>query len=431
MTVLIKNGKAFIDGMFVETNLLINKDVISDIGKNIKTGDKIIDASGKYIFPGLIDVHVHFRDFGQEYKEDWLSGSKAALSGGITTVLDMPNNKTPITTVERWNAKRRAVSQKSLVNFGLYMAVTNDNIEEINRSDVKIVKLYYGTTTGEIKVDNTELILKKLRKDILIVVHAEDNDVIEMNKQSCDVRNIKYHSLIRDNRAEYTAVNTLIELAESYNRKIHFTHISSKESMLLIKQAKKNGLKITCDTCPHYLFLDDSLYDKIGNKAKVNPGLKSKQDVELLWKFLRQGVIDIIASDHAPHTLKEKSEEYEKCPAGFPGIETTLALMLTAVNQKKITFDQCIRLMTENPAKIYGLKNKGKIKKRYDADIAIIDLKTEDIIKGNNLYSKAKWSPFDGVKIKDRNIMTIVNGNLIFYSGEINTTYKGKEVEFK
>ena len=410
--ILLKGGKVFLDNDFVETNVLIEKNKISKIDNNLDSADEIINCSGKYVLPGLIDIHVHFRDFGQEYKEDWVSGSKAALLSGITTVLDMPNNLEPITTIKKLKEKDIIVKEKSLINFGLYIAVNDKNIDEINNSELKYVKLYYGETTGEINPGEVEKIFKELNKDVLIVAHAEENEIINLNKQNYSKDKIKYHSLIRDNKAEYTAVNYLMELAEKYGNRLHITHVSTKESMLLIKQAKSKGLNVTCDTCPHYLFLDDSLYEKIRNKAKVNPSLKSKQDREALWQFLINGDFDCLCSDHAPHTLQEKSNEYDNTPSGFPGVETTTPLMLTAVNENKIKLEQFVKLMSIKPAKLFGIKNKGEIKVGNIANLTIIDLDKEDVIKGSKLISKAKWSPFEGFKTKGKAIITIINGKL-------------------
>ncbi|MEK6917259.1 MAG: dihydroorotase family protein, partial [Nanoarchaeota archaeon] len=409
MTLLIKNGKVFLKNVFVKTNILIEDSNIKEIGP-INNADEIIDASGKYVVPGLIDMHVHFRDFGQEYKEDWVSASKAAASSGITTVFDMPNNKIPITTKRLLDEKAKIVSAKSLINFRLYISMNKFNVDEINENKLKFVKLYYGETTGNNKVDDAEDIFKRVSKEIAIVVHAEDNNVMDENKRKYSINDKKYHSLVRDNKAEYKAVMDLIGLAEKYGNRLHITHISCKESAELIKKAKKRGVKVTGDTCPHYLFLDDSLYDKIGNKAKVNPALKSKNDKEALWKFLNDGTIDCICSDHAPHTLEEKNRSYNECPSGFPGAETTIPLMLTAVNEDKIKFENFLEKMTTAPAKIFNLINKGELKQGFDADITIIDLEKENIIEGNKLFTKAKWSPFSGMKTKGKAVLTIVNG---------------------
>jgi dihydroorotase len=426
MSLLIKNGKVFSSGKFILSDVLIEGLKISKLGKDLKSSGQIIDATGKYVVPGLIDAHVHFRDFDESYKEDWLTGSSAAASSGITTVLDMPNNKPPVDSVKRLGEKIKIAEKQSVINFGLYVNVNNKNIDEINKSSVKFVKLYYGHTTGNNTVDDAEEIFKRIKKDILICVHAEDNEIISENKKKFSGNEKNYHSLIRDNKAEYTAVETLIGLAKKYDRRLHICHVSAKESMLMIKKAKQEKVKVTCETCPHYLILNSRLHDSIGNIAKVNPALKSKSDNEELWNFINDGTIDMITSDHAPHTIKEKASEYEISPSGFPGVETTISLMLTAISQGEMKLERFIEMMTESPAKIFGIKNKGKIEVGFDADITILDLDKEGIIIGKDLFTKARWSPFDGFETKGRAIMTIINGNIVFNEGKIDGSKKGK-----
>jgi dihydroorotase len=408
MSLLIKNGNVFTAGIFIKADILIEGTTITKIGQ-IDSAEKVIDASDRLVVPGFIDAHVHFRDPGETIKEDWTTGSRAALSSGITTVIDMPNNKVPIITIKRLEAKQKIAQRKSAVNLELFMAVNNNNIQEVNKSGVRFVKLYHGMTTGNNEIADTEAIFRELRQDIMIAVHAEDNGIIDENRKKADKKLPDYHSLIRNNKAEYTAVNYLIELAEKYDRSLHICHVSTKEAALLIAQAKKNGLNITCETCPQYLFLDDSAYEKLGKLAKVNPALKSKQDTEVLWSFLNNGTIDIIASDHAPHLLKEKKQNYDKCPAGFPGVETTVPLMLTAVNEGRLPIETFVRAMSENPARIYRL-DSGEIKEGDEADIAIIDMNAESIITGKNMQSKAKWSPFEGFKTQGKAVITIRKG---------------------
>ena len=345
--------------------------------------------------------------------------------------MDMPNNIKPITTKRLLDEKRDYVSKKSLVNFFLYPAITDENINEINSMGVMAVKLYYGMTTGRIKVGDAEKIFMELNKEILIVAHAEDNSIIEENRKRLAGNEATYHSMLRDCRSDYTAVHDLIELSGRYNRKLHLTHMSCTESLLLIRQAKEKGVKITCDTCPHYLFLDDSLYGKIGNMAKVNPALRPKKNSEMLWNYVNDGTIDTVCSDHAPHNLSEKKKGYAECPAGFPGVETTLQLMLTAIKEGKLNLETFVRLMAENPAKLFGIKNKGCLKEGYDADLAIIDLEKEDIIAGEKLYTKAKWTPFEGFKTKGKAVMTIVNGKIAFDSGKFDDKTKGKEIDLQ
>ncbi len=432
MGFLLKNGNVFLNGGFIKAGLVIENGKISGIIFNgpdneykaaaCRKKNKIIDCSNKYVLPGLIDIHVHFRDFGQEYKEDWFSGSRAAIAGGITTVFDMPNNLDPVTTLYKLRKKQEIAEKKSLINFGLYIAATDKNIDEINKSGLTYVKLYYGPTTGKIQPGNIEKIFHSLNKNILIVAHAEEKSIIRQNKKKFlsralnknfgrDISNYpNIHSLIRDNSSEYAAVNFLIGLAAKYKNRLHITHVSTKESMKIIENAKKSGLRITCDTCPHYLLLDDSAYSKLGNLAKVNPSLKSNQDREALWLHLNKGNIDCICSDHAPHLLKEKASPYNNCPSGFPGVETSLQLMLTEINKGRLTLSKLAGLMSANPAKIFNIKNKGAIKKGYDADLTIIDMDKEDIIKKESLFTKSGWSPFEETATKGKCVMAFVKG---------------------
>ncbi|MFH2021442.1 MAG: dihydroorotase family protein [archaeon] len=429
MTMLIKKGQVFLGGKFIKADILIDGSKIAAIGNDLEKSDKVIDGAGKFIVPGLIDMHVHFRDFGEEYKEDWKTGSSAAAAGGITTVFDMPNNIKPIVSVELLNLKREHARNNSLVNFGLYAAVTEDNIIQLNNSAIKYVKLYYGKTTGDIAVVGAEKIFRELRKDILIVVHAEDNSVIEENRRIYTGSEENYHTLIRSSLAESTAVGVMLTLAKKYGRNLHITHVSAKDSVQMIMDAKESGLKITCDTCPHYLFLDDTFYSELGNKMKVNPSIKSKADRDFLWSAIEDGSIDCISSDHAPHTLEEKSKPYNLAPAGIPGVETTVPMMLNAVNENKIKFERFIEIMTAAPAKILGIKNKGKIGTGYDADLTIIDMNIEKTMNDDLLYTKCRWSPYSGMMIKGWPIMTIVNGNIVYVNNKTYSDKKGCEVE--
>ncbi len=432
MSLEIRNASVFYNGDFFKTDIIIKEGKIFGVEKSEEKETKFLDAKNLVIFPGLIDMHVHFRDFLESYKEDWESASIAAASGGITAVFDMPNNKIPILTKNDYDSKLKEVEKKSVVNFGLYIAATNENIDEINSSNIRHVKLYYGMTTGEIKVRDAEEIFRKLSKDKLIVAHAEENEIIEKNTGRFDKNLINYHSLVRDNSSEVVAVRKLLMLSKKYGKKLHLTHIGTKESLELIKEAKKENSLVTCDTCPHYLFLDDNYYDKLGNLAKVNPPLRSMTDRSALWEYINEGVIDCICSDHAPHTLNEKNSSYDLCPSGFPGVETTLRMMLTAVNEGKMKLELIPKLLSENPAKILGLKNKGEIKEGYDADLTIVDINKESVIIGKNLYTKVKWSPFEGMKTKGNAVYTIINGSVIYdwKNKEINKEIKGKSLCF-
>lgn len=422
MKISIENGKIFSQGKFIYSNILIENNIIAKITSDNLQADTVIDASNKIVIPGLIDMHVHFRDFGQELKGTWESESKAAICGGVTTVFEMPNNKIPINNVERYNNKLLQVAKKSSCNFGLYFAVTQDNVEELNNSNIKLAKLYYGETTGKINPGKNEEIFKKLNKDIFLIVHAEDNSIISENKNhySKDLKN--YHSLIRNNKAEYTAVNDIIDLSRKYDRQIHITHISSEESMKLIKDAKSEGLKVTCDTCFHYIFLDDSIYEKYGEMANANPGIKSKKDMNSLWQYINDGTVDCLCSDHAPHTFEEKKYGM----SGLASVEISLFLLLAAAKEGKIKLEKAIQLMSSDPANLLNQKNKGTIKEGYDADIVIIDLEIQNVIQSSRMISKSKWTPFEGKKSIGKIEYVIIDGKIILNNKNNNLEFNNK-----
>ncbi|MBD3202944.1 amidohydrolase family protein [Candidatus Woesearchaeota archaeon] len=432
MTLLIKNAKILQNDNTLLKNIFIEDDKIIEISDKEFDAEAIIDAKNNLVIPGCIDTHVHFRDFGHEHKEDWISASNAALSGGVTSVIDMPNNLDPIDSKEKWKNKLKMISEKALVNFSAYIMVTEKNVDEINSmTNFPGVKLFFGNTTGSNKTADVDYIFKKLRKDILIVVHAEDNEIMAENKNKLEKNdNVKYHSIIRDSRAEYIAVKKIINLSKKYKNKIHIAHVSSKETIDLIKKAKDQEIKITCETCPHYLFLDKSCYDKLGNFAKMNPALKSKKDRDALIRAVKKGIVDIISTDHAPHTIKEKQKPYPDAPSGVTGIETMLALLLNEVNKGTFSLKRLIEITSKNQAEIFRIKNKGKIEKDYDADLTILDLNLNKKVENKKLFTKPGWSPFDAWSLLGWPVATIVNGKVVYEKGIITAKTQGNKIEF-
>ncbi len=344
--------------------------------------------------PGIIDPHVHFRTPGAEYKEDFKSGSISALAGGISCVLDMPNTNPP-TTIEKelgWKIKQ---TKNLPINFGFHFGATNDNLKEIQKVENKIssIKVYFGSSTGDLLLNNLEILEKLMRSTTkIITVHAEDEEMIQKNIKKYKGKNDpKIHSLIRSPDAAASAVEKLLNLARKTNHLIYFCHISTKDEINLIKKAKKEGFKVYAEVTPHHLFLDDSAYKKWGNFVKVNPPLRSKKDIEALWEALNEGIIDTVGSDHAPHLPKEKNQDYWQAPSGIPGIETTLPLLLNAVNEQKLSLDRLVELISINPAKIFKINLK-----EYQIKI---DLNLKKEIRKENLHSKCGWSPYEGLKL--------------------------------
>ncbi len=429
MTLTIANGHVLINGKLERKNVVIEEGKIIGIGSG--SSGETINAEGKIILPGLIDIHVHLRDPGYTHKEDFRTGTMAAAAGGVTTVLDMPSNMPPITTVKLLQEKRVAVREKAVVNYGLYMAAA-DNVEETKKArNVAGVKLYYGATTA-MKRTSKEEIAKHFSSGRRIVVHAEDDDMIERNAEKYKSENDpSIHAKIHSSETETAAVNDCIKIAKSgANAKmLHFTHTSTAGSIKAIKKAK-DSIPISCDVTPHHLFLTSDELKKQGNFAKMNPALRSKEDVNALWKAINDGTVDCIATDHAPHTKEEKEADYWEAPSGVPGLETMLPLLLDAVNKGRMTLQQLARLTSENPARLFGIKNKGRIAIGADADLVIVDMNKEEKVKNEELFTKCKWSPFNGWKLKGRPVTTIVKGNIVYDDGEINGI-NGTEVRFQ
>ncbi|MFA6305335.1 MAG: dihydroorotase [Candidatus Gracilibacteria bacterium] len=400
-----------------------------------------IDCTGKFIFPGLIDVHVHFRDPGQTYKEDFSSGSKAAISGGVTTVFDMPNNIPPTTTVENLEKKRGNISKKSYVNFGLYMGFDGNNIDEINDAEgICGVKTYVANSTGNMGVNNASLekLFEKVDRSKLLVFHAEDEGCINQNKEKflekypsgkVKSRGVDpaIHSRIRAKECALMAVETVCELAKKFKRPIHICHVSSLEEVSLINEYREFG--VTCEITLHHLFLSDDDYEYLKNFIKVNPPVRSQADVFGLWKALQAVEIDMIATDHAPHTIKEKKLSYLTAPSGVPGVEVLLPMLLTSVNDKALSLSDVARLCCERPAEVFGVQSKGKIAENFDADIVVVDMEIEKKFTNKNVVSKCLWSPYAGCVFKGLPVMTFVGGELIFKNGKLVGKPKGKEVK--
>jgi dihydroorotase len=389
----------------------------------------MIDAKGMIVLPGLIDVHVHFREPGDIQKEDFLTGSRAAAAGGVTTVLDMPNNKPPITNAAALEDKRE-LAKKSIVNYGFYFGATSNNIDEIKKAkNIAGVKTYMGSSTGNLLVTDDSALGRIFSSGELIAVHAEDEEMMLKNAERYkNEHNAEIHGKVRSQECAAAAVKKAVDIAKKYNTKLHICHSSTEEEMRLIAAAKKDA-NISCEVTPHHLFLTAAAMRKLGNFAKMNPPLRSKSDVEALWKGISRGVVDIIATDHAPHTIEEKEVDYWKAPSGVPGVETMLPLLLNAVNNNILSLQQLVKLTSENPAERFGIKNKGKIIARADADLVIVDMKKEKTIKNSEIVSKCAWTPFDGWKVKGRVIATIANGEIIYRSGEF-IEVKAKEVKY-
>ncbi|PIN84882.1 MAG: hypothetical protein COV47_05070 [Candidatus Diapherotrites archaeon CG11_big_fil_rev_8_21_14_0_20_37_9] len=418
MNISLRNGKAFINGKLVSADILLSEGKIKKIAKKIPC-EKEINCKGKIILPGAIDAHVHFRTPGQEYKENWISGSLAALHGGVTTVMDMPNNNPPIFTKKLLEEKRKIIEKDSLVNFDLYIAANQDNLVEIEKAKPRAVKLYYGSTTGKILFNKAEGIEKLFRLSkklgFVVVVHAEDEETIKRNSEKYgNEKNVTVHAKIRDEEAEARAIEELFSIHSKIGNKLHIAHISSKKGIDIVAKAKKGrfGKSVTCEATPHHLLLDSNDYKKLGTNLKCNPSVKGPEHREALWKALVSGKIDIVATDHAPHSQEEKAKDYWSCPSGVPGVETMVPVLLNQMSRKNISLKRLVSAVSEKPAEIFGWKTKGKIKTGFDADLIIVDLNKTHTIRDKGLFTKAGYSVFSGEKLKGFVDITIVGGQV-------------------
>ncbi|MDP2684611.1 MAG: dihydroorotase [bacterium] len=413
------------------TNIVIENGIIKSIGR-AQAADQTIDIKNNLVIPGVIDTHVHFREPGGEHKEDWLTGSRAAVSGGVTTVIDMPNNNPPVIDQASLDIKKQ-LAKKSLCNYGFFIGATTDNIEDLRSvTNTAGIKIYVGSSTGTLLVDKDKDIEKIFGlKDKIFALHAEDEDVIKINldKYSND-NNPAVHSKIRNPLAAAKALGRMIDLAKKTDARIHICHISTKEEIAIIKKAKDQGINITCEVSPHHLFLNQTAYQNQDNFVKVNPPLRSDDNNSVLWQAIKLGIIDTIATDHAPHTIDEKQQPYNEAPAGIPEVETSLPLLLNQVNIGNLELSKLIELTSKNPAALFNIKNKGLIQPGYDADLTVVDMSLKRNIQKKYLYTKCGWSPYEGWELTGWPVMTFVNGHLTYNNGKINDKYKGKEIKY-
>lgn len=381
---------------------------------------KKTSAIGKFLIPGLVDTHVHFRSPGHPHKEDWGSGSRAAASGGVTTVCDMPNTSPPTLTRERWNEKRALAAADSRVNFGLWVGAAAENFDHINElmesGDACGVKIFMGASTGPLLVDDATLARLFEHTRGLLGVHAEDEALLNTMRERFAGNPSPEHNEVRPPVAAAAAVKRLIELSRAHNRPVHICHVSSAAELALLEDVR-GIVPITTEACPHHLFL--STENAQGNFTKCNPPIREELDRRALWTAVRRNRIDTIGSDHAPHTREEKMLPYWDAPSGIPGVETTFSLLIAAIRQGKLSIERMVQLCCESPARIFGLKRKGWIKPGFDADFALF---TEDeLVKlaASDLLTRVGWSPFVGQRVGARPEQVYVLGRLVAQRGRI------------
>jgi len=428
---VLYNGKIFVNGKLLEAGIAINEEKIYRIAKtpNLPQASRKMNLDGKIVIPGLIDVHVHLRDEGKAYKEDFHTGTLAAAAGGVTTVLDMPNNRPITMDIYTLKERMRLTRGRIFVNVGFYSAFPENSMEIplLVKEGVIGFKLFLNAQIGGINVENDETLLEMLqtlsRAGVPLAVHAEDKRLIEKKKeelQKMGRHDFQAYIEAHPPKAEEKAVKRMVELTKKTDAQVHFCHVSSEKGLEVVRKAKNDGLLVTCEVTPHHLLLSAEDLEEYGAFAVTTPSLRTKQNVEALWKGLKNGWVDILASDHAPHSIKEKTaNSIWKIKPGISGIETFLPLMLNEVNSGRLTLEELVKLTSENPAKVFQLKFRGLLKEGFYADLTIIDIHAEYRIDASKFYSKAKYSPFNGWRIKGKPIKTFVNGELVMEDGEI------------
>ncbi len=441
--VLIKNAKIVNEGSIFEGDVLIENEYIVEIAESISaksSSTKVIDAEGNYLLPGVIDDQVHFREPGLTHKGDIASESKAAVAGGITSFIEQPNTIPNAVTQEILEEKYRIASENSFANYSFMMGATNDNLNEVLATDPKNVagiKIFLGSSTGNMLVDS-EAVLEKIfaGTKMLIAVHCEDEQTIKDNlqkykKEYGDDVPVQVHHLIRSAEACYISSSKAIALAKKTGARLHVFHLSTAREMeLLTNRIPVEQKQITAEVCVHHLWFTNADYDKKGNLIKWNPAVKTDADRSALWEALNDGRIDVIATDHAPHTLEEKKQPYLEAPSGGPLVQHALVAMFEKYHQGMISIEKIVEKMSHNPAKIFKIENRGFIKPGYFADLVIVNAGLPWSVKKENILSKCGWSPFQGFTFKSRVTHTLVNGNLIYTNFKVKDVRCGKRLTF-
>jgi dihydroorotase len=428
---VIINAKAYINQKIVDSNLAINNGKIFKMGKeaNMPKADAKIDLKNLLVLPGLIDAHVHLRDEGKTYKEDFHSGTAAAAAGGITTVLDMPNNEPVTMTVQTLKNRMKIAEGKILVNVGFYseFPINTKEIEKIVEEGAVAFKLFMTEQVGGLNIDDDHALLEAFKitneLKVSVAVHAEDKTALEKAEDEfkhANCNDIEAFLKAHSESVEVKAIRRLLNIAKQTNTHVHFCHVGTEDGLEAIIDGKKSGMPITCETTPHHLFLSVDDLRQIGTLALTMPPVREKNHIVALWNGVKNGWIDILASDHAPHTLEEKKAKVVwDVKVGIAGLETTLPLLLTEANRGRLTIADIARLMAEKPAEIFNLKGRGSLKEGSNADLVVVDLKRKYKIDASKFHSKAKYSPFDGWKFEGKPVKTFVSGQLIIDEGEI------------
>ena len=433
LDLIIKNGECYINGKLEYKDIAVKDGKILKIGENLGDAKEIYDAKEQFVLPGCIDTQTHFREPGSTDTEDLHSGSRAAIAGGITAVFEMPNTNPPTSNIKEFQRKLDLAKNRMYCNYAFYFGATADNVNQLAKlNDLEGccgIKLFAGSSTGNLLVADEKDIDKVFQNSSKVVaVHSEDEEILNKNKKLIKNGDVHSHPVWRSEEAAMSSTRRIVRIAERYNKKAHVLHISTKQEIDFLSQHKGN---ITFEITPQHLTIyAPDCYDKLGTYAQMNPPLRDKSHYDRFWYAVKNNLNDTIGSDHAPHLKVNKDKEYPNSPSGMPGVQTLLPVMLHHVNDGKLSLKQLINLVCENPVKIFGIKNKGFIKKGYDADFTIVDMNKDIKIQNMNIESKCGWSPFDGFTFKGSPIATIINGKIKMLNGKILENPEGLPLDF-
>ena len=433
-SLVIKNGSCYIEGKLTKVDLGLSGNKIKKIGKIELNSSKVFDATDKVVLPGIIDTQVHFREPGSTDAEDLESGSRAAVLGGVTSLFEMPNTNPPTSNLVEFEKKLQLAKDRMHSNYAFYFGATPENIEQLsqlkNLKGCCGIKLFAGSSTGNLLVDKEADIEKVIsNSDRIVSIHSEDEEILKVRKKFIKKGDVHSHPIWRDVESAMSSTRRVVKIAERYNKKIHVLHVTTKEEVDFLAMHKKN---VTFETTPQHLTLyAPDCYDKLKTYAQMNPPLRTKEHYDRLWVAIKNNIVDVLGSDHAPHTKENKNKEYPNSPSGMPGVQTIFPVMIDHVNKGKLSLEQLIKLMCENPCRIFGIKNKGYIKEEYDADLTIVDMNKEQVIKDEMIASKCGWTPFNNYKVKGFPVGTIVNGNLVMSEGKVISKAQGQPMLFK
>ena len=430
-----RGGQLALPGRLVAGDLSIVDGCFHEVGEVHADVGEVIDARGLLLMPGVIDPQVHFREPGATHKEDIHSGSRACVAGGVTAFLEMPNTSPQTTTAEAMAAKKTRARTSSLAHYGFFVGATADNVDVQNTvENVPGIKVFMGSSTGDLLVDAHEDLERIFSTGWrLIAVHAEDETRLnERKKAFAGCMDPAIHATIRDAETARRATQRALALSAAHRRRLHILHMTTADEVQLLERHKGSDGRVSAEVCPQHLLLHaPEIYARLGTRAQMNPPLRTREHAKALWNGLHRGLIDCIATDHAPHTLEEKERPYGEAPSGMPGVETSLPLMLDAAHRGLCAVSDVVRWMSERPARLYGIEGRGALLPGWAADLTVVDLKRAERVGARGYFTKCGWSPYDGMLLTGWPVMTLVAGQMAYRDGEVFDHVRGDALRFE